>query len=94
MLCVIAWFKVISLNVCTSNNEISYSFTFELVALYDPDSKAKSYTLATPISFPIIDPPVGKPLCLWALRLTINVFPIPTSGDPVWLLSLSVPPVL
>ena len=94
MLCVIAWFKVISLNVCTSNNEISYSFMFELVALYDPDSKTKSYTLATPISFPMIDPPVGKPLCLWSLKLTTNVFPIPTSGDPVWLFSLSVPPVL
>ena len=40
--CVIAWFRVTLLNVCTSNNEISYSFTLEFVALYDPDSKAKS----------------------------------------------------
>ena len=91
---VIAWFNVTLVNVWTSKSDISYSLIFELVALYDPDSKTKSYTLATPISDPTIDPPVGKPSDLWSLKLTTNVLPIPTSGDPVCLLSVNVAPVL
>ena len=35
-------FKVTSVNVWTSYKETSYSLIFPFVALYDPDSKAKS----------------------------------------------------
>ena len=88
-------FKVTSVNVWISYNEMSYSLTLPLVALYDPDSKAKSYTLARPISFPVAIPElIGSPICLWSLRLTTNVFPRPTSGEPFILFSLRVDPVL
>ena len=49
---VIGSFKVISVKVWTSYNEIFHSFTFPLLELYDPDSNLKSYTLARPISLP------------------------------------------
>ena len=88
-------FKVTSVNVWISYNEMSYSLTLPLVALYDPDSKAKSYTLARPISFPVAMPElIGSPICLWSLRLTTNVFPRPTSGEPFILFNLRVDPVL
>ena len=53
---------------------------FEFDALYVPESRLKSYTLAKPISFPAI--PVALSPTLESLRLRTYVFPIPIVGDP------------
>ena len=74
---------LISVYVWMSYKEISHVFKFGVDVLYDPDSKAKSYTLATPISFPADVVEVTP--SLWSLRLTVYVVEIPIIGDPLTL---------
>ena len=62
-------FKVIFVYVWISYKAISHSFSLGIEVLYDPDSKAKSYTRANPISLPAAV--VSAVPTLLSLKLTV-----------------------
>ena len=66
---VVGLFKAILVYGWISYKAISHSFKSVLLTSYEPDSKAKSYTRANPISLPAAVVPAAP--TLWSLRLTV-----------------------
>ena len=89
---VIGSLIVRSAYVCKSNKEISQRFNAWFSSSYEPASNAKSYTLATPISFPGGE--VETIPILSFLRLITDEVLIPIEGEPLTLLRFNVDPKL